>query len=103
VAGRNGNRDAVHRTGGPWENRNCDSFDGKLRYECLKGEIFYSLKEVQVVIEKWGVVYNVLRPHSALGYRPAAPLGLYNDKEAINERVGCTGVRWRIEYFEHCS
>src|SRR5277367_3736435 len=41
--------------------------------ECLNGEIFYSLREAQVVIEKWRVVYNTLRPHSALGYRPPAP------------------------------
>ena len=61
--------------GSPWENRNCESFDGKLRDECLNGEIFYSLKEVQVVIEKWRVGCNALRPHSALGYWPPAPRG----------------------------
>ena len=33
----------------------------------------YSLKEAQVVIEKWRVLYNTKRPHSALGYRPPAP------------------------------
>jgi len=60
-------------TGSPWENRNCESFDGKLRDECLNGEIFYSLKEVQVVIEKWRVVYNALRPYSARAYGPHAP------------------------------
>jgi putative transposase len=30
-------------------------------------------KEAQIVIEKWRVLYNTLRPHSALGYRPPAP------------------------------
>ena len=64
--------------GSPWENGYCESFNGKLRDECLNGEIFYSLKEARVVIEKWRVVYNTLRPHSALGYgrrrrRPVAP------------------------------
>ena len=44
-----------------------------LRDECLNGEIFYLLKEAQIVIEKWRVQYNTLRPHSALGYRPPAP------------------------------
>jgi transposase InsO family protein len=39
----------------------------------LHGELFYSLREAQVVIEKWRVVYNTLRPHSALGYRSPAP------------------------------
>jgi transposase InsO family protein len=57
----------------PWENGYCESFNGKLRDECLNGEIFYSLKEAQVVIEKWRVIYNTVRPHSALGYRPPAP------------------------------
>jgi hypothetical protein len=59
--------------GSPWENGFCESFNGKLRDECLNGEIFYSLKEAQVVIEKWRVEYNTRRPHSSLGYRPPAP------------------------------
>jgi putative transposase len=61
--------------GSPWENGCCESFNGKPRDECLHGEIFYSLKEAQIVIEKWRVEYNTRRPHSALGYRPPAPAG----------------------------
>ena len=53
--------------GSPWENGYCESFNGKLRDECLNGEIFYSLKEAQVVIEQWRVHYNTQRPHSSLG------------------------------------
>ena len=45
--------------GSPWENGYCESFTGKLQDECLKGEIFYSLKEAQVVIERWRVHYNL--------------------------------------------
>ena len=60
--------------GSPWENGYCESFNGKLRDECLNGEIFYSLKEAQVVIESWRKHYDAVRPHSALGYRPPAPL-----------------------------
>ena len=59
--------------GSPWENGYCESFNGKLRDECLNGEIFYSLKEAQIVIEQWRVEYNTERPHSSLGYRPPAP------------------------------
>ena len=59
--------------GSPWENGYCESFNGKLRDECLNGEVFYSLKEAQIVIEQWRVEYNTRRPHSALGYRPPAP------------------------------
>jgi putative transposase len=59
--------------GSPWENGYCESFNGKLRDECLNGEIFYSLKEAQIVVEQFRVEYNTKRPHSALGYRPPAP------------------------------
>jgi putative transposase len=59
--------------GSPWENGYCESFNGKLRDECLNGELFYSLKEAQIVIEQWRVQYNTRRPHSSLGYRPPAP------------------------------
>ena len=59
--------------GSPWENGYCESFNGKLRDECLNQEIFYSLREAQVVIEQWRTHYNTKRPHSALGYRPPAP------------------------------
>ncbi len=62
--------------GSPWENGYCESFNGKLRDECLNGEIFYSLREAQIVIEQWRIEYNTRRPHSALGYRPPAPEAL---------------------------
>jgi len=60
--------------GSPWENGYCESFNGKLRDELLNGEIFYSLKEAKTVIEQWRKHYNTKRPHSALGYRPPAPV-----------------------------
>jgi transposase InsO family protein len=60
--------------GSPWENGYCESFNGKLRDECLNGEIFYSLKEAQVIIESCRKHYNAVRPHSALSYRVPAPL-----------------------------
>ena len=59
--------------GSPWENGYNESFNGKLGDELLDGEIFYSLKEAQVLIERWRHHYNTVRPHSALGYRPPAP------------------------------
>jgi transposase InsO family protein len=59
--------------GSPWENGYCESFNGKLQDECLKGEIFYTLTEAKVLIERWRREYNQVRPHSALGYRPPAP------------------------------
>lgn len=59
--------------GSPWENGYCESFNARLRDELLDGEIFYSLKEAQTLIEGWRRHYNTTRPHSALGYRPPAP------------------------------
>jgi putative transposase len=59
--------------GSPWENGYCESFISKLRDEFLNGEIFYSIKELRVLVERWRVHFNTLRPHSSLGYRPPAP------------------------------
>lgn len=43
------------------------------RLRHLNGEIFYSLREAQILIEQWRIHYNTVRPHSSLGYRPPAP------------------------------
>lgn len=59
--------------GSPWENGYIESFNGRLRDELLNGEIFYTLKEAQVLVEKWRKNYNTIRPHSSLGYKPPAP------------------------------
>jgi putative transposase len=59
--------------GSPWENGYNESFNGKLRDELLNGEIFYTLQEAKTVIEDWRLLYNHVRPHSSLGYRPPAP------------------------------
>ena len=57
----------------PWENGYNESFNGKLRDELLDRDLFDTLQEAQVLIERWRVHYNTKRPHSALGYRPPAP------------------------------
>jgi len=59
--------------GSPWENGYIESFNGKLQDELLKRELFYTLKEAKVLIERWREHYNHVRPHSSLGYRPPAP------------------------------
>jgi putative transposase len=59
--------------GSPWENGFIESFNARLRDELLDGEIFYSLREAQVVIESWRRHYNAVRPHASLGYRAPAP------------------------------
>jgi len=59
--------------GSPRENGYVESLNGKLRDELLNGNIFYTVAEARVLIERWREHYNRVRPHSALGYRPPAP------------------------------
>ncbi|MDP7372231.1 MAG: integrase core domain-containing protein, partial [Nitrospinota bacterium] len=59
--------------GSPWENGYVESFIGKMRDELLNREVFYTLDEAKVLVERWRQEYNRIRPHSALGYRPPAP------------------------------
>ncbi len=68
-----GAKTAYIEPGSPWENGYIESFNARFRDELLNGEIFYSLREAQIVIEQWRKHYNTKRPHSALGYRPPAP------------------------------
>ncbi len=82
--------------GSPWENGYIESFNGKLRDELLNGEIFDTLMEAKIVIERWRKDYNTIRPHSSLGYVPPAPEAILPDqgnrldleKEIIQLQVG---------------
>ncbi len=71
--GRIGVKTLYIEPGSPWENGYNESFNGKLRDELLNGEIFCTLREAQVMIERWRHAYNTVRPHSALQYRPPTP------------------------------
>ncbi len=71
--GRLGVKTLFIEPGSPWENGYNESFNGKLRDELLNMEIFYTMKEAKVLIERWRQFYNTVRPHSSLGYRPPAP------------------------------
>jgi transposase InsO family protein len=55
------------------------------RLELLNRELFDTLLEAQILVERWKHEYNTFRPHSALGYRPPAP-------EAIEPKTAM-GVR----------
>ena len=70
--------------GSPWENGYVESFNGKLRDELLDREIYHTLLEAKILIERWREHYNRVRPHSSLGYRPPAP-------EAIGFEALATG------------
>ncbi len=59
--------------GSPWGNGYIESFNARPRDELLDGEIFFSLREAQIVIEIWRRHYNTVRPHASLGCRASAP------------------------------
>ena len=59
--------------GSPWENGYNESFNGTLRYEHLDVELFDTLLEAKVLIERWRVEYNTFRLHSSLGIPSPVP------------------------------
>ena len=68
-----GAKTAYITLGSPWENGYVESFNARLRDELLDGEIFYTLREAQIIIESWRRHFNTIRPHASLGYKPPAP------------------------------
>ena len=82
--------------GSAWENGYCESFNSKLRDELLNGEVFYSLREAEVLIEAWRRHFNTVRPHSSLRYTPPAP-------EAILPRSGNVALWPRAPALEGTS
>lgn len=66
---------AYIKPGSPWQNGFVESFNGKLRDECLNREWFVTRREAKIGIEKWRQFYNNERPHSALGNRTPASVG----------------------------
>jgi transposase InsO family protein len=74
--------------GSPWENGYIESFNGKFRDELLNREIFDTLAEAKVLVERWRREYNFIRPHSSLGYRPPAPMAVLMESisRVLNEK-----------------
>jgi putative transposase len=66
--------------GSPWENGYVESFNGKMRDELLNREIFDTVQEARILIERWRTYYNKERPHSSLGYRPPAPEAMVQEE-----------------------
>ena len=74
--GREEDQGRIDELGSPWENGYIESFNGKLRDELLIREVFYTWLKVRVPTKRYRRTYNRIRPHSSLGYRPAAPEAL---------------------------
>ena len=81
-----GVKTAYIEPGSPWENGYNESFNGKLRDELLNREIFYTLKEAQILIEQWRRYYNEIRPHSSLVYKPPAPQAIVASNKTWNTK-----------------
>ena len=75
----------VIRPGKPVEKAFIESFNGRLRDECLNVHQFASLAEARAIIEAWRLDYNQRRPHSSLGHLTS------------NEFVGQRQVIWTAE------
>lgn len=68
--------------GAPWQNPYVESFNGKLRDELLRRELFGNLLEAKVLSGQYRRHYNHERPHSALGYQtPAAFAAAYDSNQ----------------------
>jgi putative transposase len=73
------------RPGRPVENAFIESFNGRLRDECLNSHVFASVAEAQTVLDTWRDDYNAVRPHSALQDRTPAAVGAL----WVESREGC--------------
>jgi transposase InsO family protein len=74
--------------GSPWENGYVESFNGKLRDECLNGELFLSLAEARYVVDRWRMDYNHHRPHSRLNWTTPAAFAALCPSNGRKARTG---------------
>ena len=86
--------------GSPWENPYIESFNGKLRAECLDRYAFANGPEAQEITTGWKEEYNRYRPHSSLGYQTpeefaaniARPLGLVDNAQSRTRPLILSGT-----------
>jgi len=70
--------------GKPYQNGSIESFNGKLRDECLNENWFLSINDAKIIIEKWRQEYNNERPHTALCGKTPNEVG----KECMQLKTG---------------
>ena len=78
------------RPGKPVENAFIESFNGRLRDECLNVHQFVALAEAQHILETWRLDYNQCRPHSSLGHLTSKEFVGQRQAEQIDEEVVCS-------------
>jgi putative transposase len=79
------------RPGKPVENAFIESFNGRLRDECLNLHQFASVTEAQTILEAWRCDYNQQRPHSSLGDLTPDEFIVQRQMNQIAEVVVCSG------------
>jgi transposase InsO family protein len=85
---RRGAENIFINPGSPWENSYIESFNGKLRDECLNQEVFGNIEQAQEVLESWREEYNNYRPHSSLGgLSPRAYAQRYQENQKLEVLV----------------
>jgi putative transposase len=75
------------RPGKPTDNAKVESFNGRLRQECLNEHWFLSLEDAKVKIEAWRRYYNETRPHSALQWATPAEFARKAREKALSDTV----------------
>lgn len=78
------------RPGKPVENAFIESFNGRLRDECLNVHQFASLAEAQTIIETWRLDYHQRRPHSSLGHLTPNEFVAQRQAKQNTEEVVCS-------------
>ena len=73
--------------GRPVQNAFIESFNGKLRDECLNQHWFVSLEEVRRIIKSWRMDYNTARPHSSPGYMTPEGFRLSFEQTLENDKM----------------
>jgi len=82
--------------GSPWQNGFVESFNGKLRKECLDRETFGSKKEIEVVLMWWQEIYNTYRPHSALGYKTPVEMAPKGPSATLQDPWELTSMKEKL-------
>ena len=81
-----GAKTAYITLGSPWENGYVESFNARLRDELLDGEIFYTLREAQIVIQSWRRHFNTYQAACIARLQATSPRGV---RACIRRVAGC--------------
>jgi putative transposase len=73
------------RAGKPVENAHIESFNGRLRDECLNVQQFFSLADAKAKIEAWRIDYNHQRPHGSVGHLTPAEFATQRQAQRTDE------------------